>query len=83
MIPMRDLDDDYYDFDERNFCLVGRRRHHKYQLGDAVKIKVANANIEKKQLDFVLVDNDRPKTSDEGEDNRKYSKKSNKKNRKK
>ena len=83
MIPMRDLDDDYYDFDERNFCLVGRRRHHKYQLGDAVKIKVANANIEKKQLDFVLVDNDRPKTSDEGEDNKKYSKKSNKKNRKK
>ena len=83
MIPMRDLDDDYYDFDERNFCLVGRRRHHKYQLGDAVKIKVANANIEKKQLDFVLVDNDRPKTSDEGEANKKYSKKSNKKNRKK
>ena len=83
MIPMRDLDDDYYDFDERNFCLVGRRRHHKYQLGDAVKIKVANANIEKKQLDFVLVDNDRPKTSDEGEDNKKYSKKNSKKNRKK
>ena len=83
MIPMRDLDDDYYDFDERNFCLVGRRRHHKYQLGDAVKIKVANANIEKKQLDFVLVDNDRPKTSDEGEDNKMYSKKNSKKNRKK
>jgi len=83
MIPMRDLDDDYYDFDERNFCLVGRRRHHKYQLGDAVKIKVANANIEKKQLDFVLVDNDCPKTSDEGEDNKKYSKKNSKKNRKK
>ena len=29
MVPMRDLDDDYYDFDERNYCLVGRRRHQK------------------------------------------------------
>ena len=54
MIPMRDLDDDYYDFDERNFCLVGRRHHHKYQLGDAIKIQVAKANIEKKQLDFTI-----------------------------
>ena len=56
MVPMRDLDDDYYEFDERNFCLVGRRRHHKYQLGDAVRIKVARANIEKRQLDFTLAD---------------------------
>ena len=54
MVPMRDLDDDYYDFDEKNFCLVGRRHHHKYQLGDAVKIRVANANVEKRQLDFTL-----------------------------
>lgn len=54
MVPMRDLDDDYYDFDERNYCLVGRRKHNKYQLGDPVKIKVARANIEKKQLDFTL-----------------------------
>ena len=54
MIPMRDLDDDYYEFDERNFCLVGRRRHNKYQLGDPIKIKVARANLEKKQLDFTL-----------------------------
>uniref|UniRef100_A0AB33JLD7 Ribonuclease R n=1 Tax=Prevotella sp. GTC17262 TaxID=3236797 RepID=A0AB33JLD7_9BACT len=56
MVPMRDLGDDYYDFDERNFCLVGRRRHHKYQLGDAIKIQVAKANIEKKQLDFTLAE---------------------------
>ena len=56
MIPMRDLDDDYYDFDERNYCLVGRRHHHKYQLGDAIRIKVARANIEKRQLDFTIAD---------------------------
>ncbi|MBP1541390.1 MAG: ribonuclease R [Prevotella sp.] len=54
MVPMRDLDDDYYEFDERNYCLVGRRHHHKYQLGDAIRIRVARANIEKRQLDFAL-----------------------------
>ena len=56
LVPMRDLDDDYYDFDERNYCLVGRRHHHKYQLGDPIKIKVAQANLEKKQLDFTLAE---------------------------
>ena len=56
MVPMRDLDDDYYDFDEKNYCLVGRRHHHKYQLGDAIRIKVARANMEKRQLDFALAD---------------------------
>ncbi len=56
MVPMHDLDDDYYDFDERNYCLVGRRRHHKYQLGDPIRIKVARANIEKRQLDFTLAE---------------------------
>lgn len=56
MIPMRDLGDDYYDFDERNFCLIGRRHHHKYQLGDAIRIQVAKANLEKKQLDFTVAE---------------------------
>ena len=56
MVPMRDLDDDYYDFDERNYCLVGRRHHQKYQLGDPVRIKVARANLEKRQLDFTLAE---------------------------
>ena len=56
MIPMRDLGDDYYDFDERNFCLIGRRHHHKYQLGDAIRIQVARADLEKKQLDFTVAE---------------------------
>lgn len=54
MVPMRDLDDDYYDFDEKNFLLRGRRHHHKYQLGDPIRIQVAKANLEKRQLDFSL-----------------------------
>ena len=55
LVSMRDLDDDFYDFDEKNFCLVGRRRHHKYQLGDAIRIRVAQANLERKQLNFEIV----------------------------
>ena len=56
LVPMRDLADDFYDFDEKNHCLVGRRRNHRYRLGDNVDIKVARADLEKKQLDFVLLD---------------------------
>ncbi|MCR5242734.1 MAG: VacB/RNase II family 3'-5' exoribonuclease, partial [Prevotella sp.] len=54
MVPMHDLDDDYYDFDEKNYRLVGRRHHHKYQLGDPIRIQVARANLEKRQLDFTI-----------------------------
>ncbi|MEI8271879.1 MAG: ribonuclease R [Paludibacter sp.] len=54
MIPIRDLDDDYYTFDDKNYCLVGRRFHKKYQLGDEITVKVAKANLDKKQLDFVI-----------------------------
>ncbi len=56
LVSMHDLDGDYYEFDERNYCLVGRRTHKRYQLGDPIRITVAKANIEKKQLDFVLAD---------------------------
>ncbi|MBD5225657.1 MAG: ribonuclease R [Bacteroidales bacterium] len=56
LVPMRDLADDYYDFDEKNYCLRGRRRGNVYRLGDKVRIRVANANLEKKQLDFIIVD---------------------------
>ncbi len=60
MIPVRDLDDDFYEFDEKNYCLMGRRRHRKYQLGDNITIQVARADLIKKQLDFVLVDERNP-----------------------
>ena len=54
MIPIRDLEDDYYEMDDKNYCLIGRRHHKKYQLGDELTVKVAKANLDKKQLDFVL-----------------------------
>lgn len=63
MVPIRDLDDDYYEFDERNYCLIGRRNHNRYNLGDNIKIKVVRANLEKKQLDFALADSEKPARS--------------------
>lgn len=55
MVPLHDLQDDYYEFDEQNYSLVGRRYHHRYSLGDRVKIRVAQANLDRRQLDFELV----------------------------
>ncbi|MEA1897064.1 MAG: ribonuclease R [Bacteroidota bacterium] len=55
MVPIRDLDDDFYEFDEKNFQLIGNRTRKKYQLGDMVNIEIARANLAKKQLDFRIV----------------------------
>lgn len=54
MIPIRELDDDYYELDEKNFRLVGRRTRREYRLGQPVSIQVARANLDRKQLDFIL-----------------------------
>ena len=54
LVPISDLDDDYYVFDEQNYCLRGRRKHRVYQLGDPIRIRVASANLEKRQIDFTI-----------------------------
>ena len=56
MVAIRNLDDDYYEFDEKNYCLRGRLRNTVYSLGDAVTIRVVKASLERKQLDFELVE---------------------------
>ncbi len=58
MIPIRELDDDFYIFDEKNYCLVGRHSHKIYQLGDEITVKIWRTNLEKKQLDFQLAAKD-------------------------
>ncbi len=65
LVPVRDLADDFYDLDEKNYCLVGRRNNHRYRLGDNIRVKVARANLDRKQLDFAIVD---PNASKRGED---------------
>ncbi|WP_418893317.1 ribonuclease R [Limibacterium fermenti] len=54
MIPIRELDDDFYELDEKNYRLVGRRKKREYRLGQAVTIQVARANLERRQLDFTF-----------------------------
>ena len=56
LVAMRDLQDDYYFYDEENYCLKGRRHGSEYRLGDEVVVKVLRTNLEKKQLDFLLMD---------------------------
>ncbi|MBQ3121996.1 MAG: ribonuclease R [Bacteroidaceae bacterium] len=56
MIPLRTLEDDYYEYDEANYCLVGRRHHRKYTIGDPLRIRIVRANLERKQLDFEIVE---------------------------
>ena len=55
MDALREMTDDYYYFDEENFCIRGRKHRSKYTLGDKVRIKVLRANMERKQLDYGLV----------------------------
>ena len=56
MVPMRTLQDDYYEFDDANYCIIGRRTHRKFTIGDPVRIRIVRANLDRKQLDFELVE---------------------------
>lgn len=54
MIRIRDFKDDYYVYDEKNYCIVGEDSGRKFQLGDPIKIIVKRADLERKQIDFIL-----------------------------
>lgn len=56
LVSITELEDDYYEFDEKNYCIVGRHHGKRYQLGDSVRVRVAKANLVARQLDFVLAD---------------------------
>jgi len=60
MVPLHELTDDFYEFDEKNYCIIGRRTHKKYQLGDVIEIEIARANLDRKQLDFRIVGEEPP-----------------------
>jgi ribonuclease R len=55
MVRLKDLSDDYYIFDEKNYCAVGQKTGQEYRMGDQVKIKVKKADLLKKQLDFAII----------------------------
>src|SRR5690606_8884119 len=56
MVSVRDLDDDQYSFDERNYCLRGRYHNKVYTLGDEVTVKIVRADLVKRQLDYILAE---------------------------
>jgi ribonuclease R len=55
MVSVRELDDDFYEYDEENYCLRGRSTGRTYTLGDKVNVVVVKADLQKKQLDYKLV----------------------------
>lgn len=58
LVSITELEDDYYEFDEKNYCIAGRHHHKTYQLGDKVTVKVAKANLIARQLDYELIGSD-------------------------
>jgi ribonuclease R len=63
MIHIRDLHDDYYTYDEKQYTLKGRRTHKQYRLGDTLEVKVVRVNPEERQVDFALIEREETKTS--------------------
>ena len=55
MVRLRDITDDFYVLDEKNYCIIGQRKKKKYQLGDEVNIMVKKVDLSKRQIDFTLV----------------------------
>jgi len=60
MIPISQMEDDFYIFDEKNYLIRGRHTGKVFQLGDAVRVKIWRTNLEKKHLDFLLAENEKP-----------------------
>jgi len=56
MIPISEIDDDFYIFDENNYLIKGRHTNRIFQLGDEVSVKIWRTNLERKQLDFLLAE---------------------------
>jgi ribonuclease R len=55
MVRLRDIADDFYVLDEKNYCIIGQRKKKKYQLGDDVQVKVKKVDLSKRMIDFTLI----------------------------
>jgi ribonuclease R len=56
LVHIRNMEDDFYVFDDKGFRLVGRETGKVYRLGDKVRVQVVNVNKEEREIDFVLVE---------------------------
>jgi len=55
LVRVRDMQDDFYVFNEKKLELVGQKKKRKYRLGDCIKIKVKNVDLERKTIDYLLI----------------------------
>lgn len=55
LVRLRDIHDDHYIFDQKNYAIVGQTTGNTYQLGDEVNVKLTRADLDKKQLDLELL----------------------------
>ncbi len=74
MLHVRDLNDDYYVFDEKQYSLVGERKGKRLRLGDAITVKVAKVTPERRQIDFVLATDEEEKQDKKEKKNERPSK---------
>lgn len=58
MVRIHTMKDDYYDFDEDNYCIQGRRSKKKITLGDTVKVKIAATDIDRRTIDLAFIETD-------------------------
>ena len=56
MVSIKSIVDDFYEFDEEEYAIIGRHTNRKFEIGDEVKIEVVNANLSRRQLDYKVVD---------------------------
>jgi len=58
MVALREMDDDFYIFNEKEYSIIGEKYGKKFTIGDKVKVQIVKANLRKKQLDYILVEDD-------------------------
>jgi ribonuclease R len=58
LVRMSSMEDDYYNYDDRHFCLIGERTHKTYRVGDVVKVILAKADVSAKKIEFLLVESE-------------------------
>ena len=56
LIKLRDLDDDYYIHDEKNYAIIGKRTKKQYRLGDKIHVKLIRVDEERSELDFIILE---------------------------
>lgn len=55
MVPISEMDDDYYDYDRKKYCIFGRHSSKKYCMGDKIRVKLVKADLLRRHIDFIII----------------------------